>query len=333
MIGIRQAKYEDIPRIMQFIDKHWKKGHIMGNDRTMFEFQHVRGDEVFYLIAEDDSDGKIYGTMGYIPMMEQEWPCMSTVMIRSLKNPENRMLGEEMARFFEENMQCFNVFSVGVEKSYAKAIRNMGGIVEKLNHYYRLGDVKTFKIASISHYEKIEVKGSDAAFIPLDTADDFCRLVDLDEIYKDYPRRSPAYIRHRYYEHPYYTYKVWGICRDQRIKGALVAREETACGAKILRIVDYFGRDEELSYAGEGIDRLLQDGKYEYIDFYCYGIADEILKEAGFSKRGEEDCNIIPNYFDPFVRENVDLYFYTWWLEGIHVYRGFGDQDRPNHIL
>ncbi len=59
MIRIRQAVYEDIPRIMKFIDEHWKRGHIMGNDRTMFEFQHVRDKEVFYLIAEDDSDGRI----------------------------------------------------------------------------------------------------------------------------------------------------------------------------------------------------------------------------------------------------------------------------------
>lgn len=63
MIRIRQAVYEDIPRIMRFIDEHWKKGHIMGNDRTMFEFQHVRGREVFYILAEDDVDGRIYGSM------------------------------------------------------------------------------------------------------------------------------------------------------------------------------------------------------------------------------------------------------------------------------
>lgn len=333
MITIRQAKYEDIPRIMQFIDEHWKHGHIMGNDRIMFEFQHVRGKEVFYLIAEDDTDGKIYAAMGYIPMMEQEWPCMSTVMIRSLENPENRMLGEEMARFFEQNMQCFNVFSVGVERRYAEAIRNMGGITEKLNHYYRLGNSETYQIARISNREKIEVKSGDATLIPLETASDFFRLVDMDEIYKDYPRRSPAYIKHRYYEHPYYSYKVWGISCKDGIKAAFVAREETVGKATVLRIVDYFGRDEALSHIGFEIDRLLREKKYEYIDFYCYGIADEFLKNAGFSKRESEDRNIIPNYFEPFVQKNIDLYFYTWWLEGIHVYRGFGDQDRPNHIF
>lgn len=333
MIKIRQARYEDIPRIMQFINEHWKKGHIMGNDRIMFEFQHVRDGEVFYIIAEDEEDRTIYGSMGYIPMMEQEWPCMSTVMIRSLKNPEKRMLGEEMARFFEKNMQCYNVFSVGVEKHYAKAIQSMGGFIKRLSHYYRLGNSKEFKIAQISNYEKLEIKQSGAVLVPLETGDDFVRKVDLDEIYKDYPRRSPAYIKHRYYEHPYYEYKVWGICCDHEVKSAVVMREEEVMGAKVLRMVDFFGKDSDLSYVGNEFERLLQEGQYEYIDFYCYGIEDKILENAGFTKRIENDSNIIPNYFDPFVQENVEIYFYTWFLPGIHVYRGFGDQDRPNHII
>lgn len=333
MIQIRQAKYNDIPLIMQFIDEHWKKGHIMGNDRTMFEFQHVRNGEVFYIIAQDDEDKQIYGAMGYIPMMEQEWPCMSTVMIRSLENPEKRMLGEEIARFFEKNMKCYNVFSVGVERRYAKAICSMGGIVKRLDHYYRLGRVKKFQIASIAHYEQIKIKQDGAVLIPLETADDFVQKVDLNEIYKDYPRRSPAYIKHRYYEHPYFEYKIWGILYNREVKSAIVMREEEWMGARVLRIVDFFGRDSDLSYVGKEFDRLLQIGEYEYIDFYCYGIEDKILENAGFTKRSETDSNIIPNYFDPFVQENVEIYFYTWFLQGIHVYRGFGDQDRPNHRI
>lgn len=333
MIKIRQARYEDIPRIMKFIDEHWKKGHIMGNDRTMFEFQHVRNKEVFYIIAEDDTDGTIYGSMGYIPMMEQEWPCMSTVMIQSLKNPENRMLGEEMARYFEKNMQCYNVFSVRIEERYAAAISAMGGYIRKLNHYYRLGEPRDFKIAKIAHYKKIPVKEMGGKLIPLNTFSEFTSLVDLNEIYQDYPRRSPAYIEHRYYQHPYYDYKLWGIQGKHGIRSALAAREEFTDGARVLRIVDFFGRDVDFSLAGKALDKIISEGDYEYIDFYCYGIETSILQDAGFSLRDDEDENIIPNYFDPFERKNIDLYFYTWFLPGIHVYRGFGDQDRPNHAI
>lgn len=333
MIRIRQAVYDDIPKIMRFIDEHWKKGHIMGNDRTMFEFQHVRDGEVFYIIAEDDTDGKIYGSMGYIPMMEQEWPCMSTVMIKSLNNPENRMLGEEMARYFEENMQCFNLFSVGIEKRYAKTIYELEGNIRKLHHYYRLGRRREFKIASIKNYNPLPVKKDGVSLVPLETAEEFEKQVDKEQLYLNYPRKSIRYITHRYYCHPYYTYNIWGLQSEEGIKTAIAAREEKVKGAKVLRIVDLFGRDEDFALAGHEIDRILAEEDYEYIDFYCYGIQDTILRDAGFSLRDETDNNIIPNYFDPFLCKNIDLYFYTWFLPDIHVYRGFGDQDRPNHTI
>lgn len=161
---------------------------------------------------------------------------------------------------------------------------------------------------------------------------DFKQQIDLDEIYKDYPRRSPNYIEHRYYNHPYYTYIIWGLHRKNNIKSAIVARERVE-DAKVLRIVDFFGRDKDIAYAGKEFDRILDKNNYEYIDFYCYGIDDDFLTQAGFIRRDENDSNIIPNYFDPFVKKNIELYFYTWYLPNIHVYRGFGDQDRPNHMI
>lgn len=332
MIKIRQAVYEDIPRIMRFIDEHWKKGHIMGNDRTMFEFQHVRGREVFYILAEDDVDGRIYGSMGYIPMAEQEYPCMSTVMIQSLDNPEKRMLGEEMARYFERNMHCRNIVSVGVEKRYAKVIDALGAnLIGKLHHYYRLGTKRDFQIARIYHYNLLPVTDHGNKLVPLKSFREFADLVDLNEIKKDYPERSPAYIEHRYYQHPYYTYKIWGIHGRHGIKSAFAAREEMVGMSKVLRIVDFFGKDTEFACIGSEINRILLDEDYEYIDFYCYGIDHNIMQQAGFLLKGPEDPNIIPNYFDPFEQKNVDIYFYAWRKEKVHVYRGFGDQDRPNH--
>lgn len=332
MIRIRQAVYEDIPKIMKFIDEHWKKGHIMGNDRTMFEFQHVRDREVFYIIAEDDVDGRIYGSMGYIPMAEQEHPCMSTVMIQSLDNPGKRMLGEEMARYFERNMQCRNIISVGVEKRYAKVIDALGtNLIGKLHHYYRLGTKRDFRIAKIYHYDQLPITRHKSRLIPLKSFTEFTDLVNLNEIKKDYPERSPAYIEHRYYQHPYYSYKIWGIQGSHGIKSAFAAREEVVGTSKVLRIVDFFGKDTELACIGSEIDRILLDENYEYIDFYCYGIDHNIMDQAGFLLKGPDDPNIIPTYFDPFEQKNVDIYFYSWRKEQVHVYRGFGDQDRPNH--
>lgn len=332
MIQIRQAVYADIPRIMGFIDENWKKGHIMGTDRTMFEFQHVRNKEVFYVLAEDDTDGKIYGTMGYIPMEEQEGACMSTVMIQALNNPENRMLGEEMARFFEQNMKCRNVISVGVNRRYARVIKGIGGAcVDRLRHFYRLAEKKEFRVALIQDCKRLPVLDG-VRMVLLGTPEEFMKEMNLDEISRDYPRKSPAYIIHRYYNHPYYKYQIYGLKDKGGMRCAVVGREEVVEGVKVFRLVDLFGREEKLVACGAELDRIIRENDYEYIDFYCYGIKEDILEKAGFIERVEKDKNIIPNYFDPFLRENIEIYFYTWYLSDIHVYRGFGDQDRPSHV-
>ena len=70
---------------------------------------------------------------------------------------------------------------------------------------------------------------------------------------------------------------------------------------------------------------------YEYIDFYLYGIEDDILRDAGFVLQ-DDDVNIIPNYFEPFVQKNISLDFYADSLEEIILFKGDGDQDRPNFI-
>lgn len=333
MIRIRQAVYEDIPRIMQFIDENWKKGHIMGNDRVMFEFQHVRDNEVFYIIAEDDVDKRIYGTMGYIPMSSYPYPYVSHAMIQSLDNPENRMLGEEMAKYFEENIECSNVISVGMNTRYAKAIQVLGeNNIGLMEHYYMLNAKSEYKVAHITHYEEIETHKKGVTFIPLYSIDEWKESLKLELRTNRKPFCDLEYLEHRYFKHPYFKYFIWGLKRNDEMNGIIVAREVEQFGNKILRIVDYYGLDEEISYAGEAFKQLMRDKNYEYIDFYCYGIEHSIMQDAGFVLREKNDTNIIPNHFCPYERKNVDIYFFTWFMDGIHVYRGFGDQDRPNFI-
>ena len=38
----------------------------------------------------------------------------------------------------------------------------------------------------------------------------------------------------------------------------------------------------------------------------------------------------IPNYFEPFERINVDIYFAASVSKGLVLFRGDGDQDRPS---
>ena len=41
---------DDIPKIMQFINDYWKKGHLLSVDRDFFEYEHRFGERVSYVV-------------------------------------------------------------------------------------------------------------------------------------------------------------------------------------------------------------------------------------------------------------------------------------------
>ena len=71
----------------------------------------------------------------------------------------------------------------------------------------------------------------------------------------------------------------------------------------------------------------------EYIDCLNYGINDDVFKKIGFNK---VDINnqTVPIYFEPFERKNVEIKFsYISNYNDFLIFKGDGDQDRPNIIL
>ena len=71
----------------------------------------------------------------------------------------------------------------------------------------------------------------------------------------------------------------------------------------------------------------------EYVDFVEVGLEDKELVDAGFINRKSYENVIVPNYFEPFLRENVDLdyAFKTVAADAPKVFfKADADQDRPN---
>lgn len=56
------------------------------------------------------------------------------------------------------------------------------------------------------------------------------------------------------------------------------------------------------------------------------------MYEAGFVEVNEEDGNIIPNYFEPFVQENIDIWVDSRDDNSLFT-KADADQDRPNIII
>lgn len=94
-------------------------------------------------------------------------------------------------------------------------------------------------------------------------------------------------------------------------------------------IIEHYGRMEDLGKITAALDRLMKGKEYEFVDVYSYGIPVEIYKQAGFCHCDENCENIIPNYFHPFVQENITLKLVDAPIDGLRLFRGDGGQDRP----
>lgn len=328
---IRFAKKSDIADIMLFFKQHWKENHILANDRAFFEYEFCRGEEVCFVLLLNGSND-IEGTLGYIPYGGEQRDVF-TVMWKALYN--GRMFaGVGMLYYLMENGRCRHIFTSGMNESTRNIYKYLGFETGDLQHFYMLNEECENRIAYIADRTELNTDYRESSVrITLQ------RVTDKEQFLADYfPERreekihkSPEYMVHRYFENPKYQYLVYQLWREgEKTHSFLIAREQKQDESVVLRLIDFVGDEELLAYAGTQLRQLMKANHYEYTDMYVFGIADDILYRAGFSRKAKDSANIIPDYFSPFCRKNVNIGIF--WEKGIKpiIMKGDGDQDRPS---
>jgi hypothetical protein len=93
----------------------------------------------------------------------------------------------------------------------------------------------------------------------------------------------------------------------------------------------YGGEVEELGSIQSELLRFLDREGGEFVDCYNHGISSDVFLRLGLWPRGDDV--IIPNYFEPFERRNIDLRFaYLSPEKRYVVFKGDADQDRPSTV-
>lgn len=330
MIEFRRAIYEDIPRIMEYIDKNWKKNHILSQDKKFFEWQYMGKDRCNFIIAEDKLDKKIYGINGFITYNSSINPDIAGSIFKVIKSG-NPILGLEMSEFLCKTVNHRYVCAPGLSEKAVKIERLSKNRVEKLKHYYILADKLEYNIAIINNKYIKKTNCERNLLREFSDYKEIDKILSEEKLKYTVPFKDKKYLKHRYFEHPIYKYKYFAIDNGfEMSKSVFIGREVEYNGAKILKLVDFLGDDNDINDLSYSFENLIEKNKYEFIDFYCYGIDEKILKNAGFILRDENDKNIIPNYFEPFVQDNIEIYFTANTFENLHMYRADGDQDRPS---
>lgn len=327
---IRFATLSDIDAIMNFINIHWKTGHILATNKEFFIYEHVDNDKVNFVIALDSDSNEIVGTCGFIKNRKELIGSDIWGTLWKVVKTSNPMLGINILEFLNKNSQCRSFSSNGIASKTIPIYDFLRYRTGKLKHYYRLNDKTNFQIAIIKEKVILEVKNSEN--YELELIQDFQALRPFFNNFQDkeqIPYKDEWYIEKRYFNHPIYKYQVFGI-KKNNIKSIIVVRELKHNDTKILRIVDFIGNQEDLNYIGSALQDLMDQNNYEYIDFYCEGIKDEILENAGLIYKSDSDLVCIPNYFEPFIQNNIDIFFFTNSQDSITVFKADGDQDRPS---
>lgn len=329
MISIRRAEHKDITDIMRFMDEHWKPGHILAKDRDFFEWQFVDGDKLNVFIGVDETDGKIYGMMGAIVYNKSANPDISGCNWKVIKS-SNPVLGLELADCMHKQLNVRYNCGLGFSDKAVRLNKLLGRTIGMMDHYYRLGDRKDYKIAKVERKIIPEVEETGYTLELIHSVKEMEQVISEEELAKQLLSKDYAYIDKRYFKHPIYHYDIWKVVdKEQTSHSVLVTREEEMESSKICKIIDHYGRMEDLGRITTALDCLMEEKKYEFVDVYSYGIPAEIYESGGFCRCDENCENIIPNYFHPFVRENIPLQVENAPLEGLRMFRGDSDQDRP----
>ena len=272
---IRLAYYEEIPEVMRFIDEHWEKNHILAKNRAFFEYEMVIDGQVNFLIAKEKDTKVIEGILGFLPCSDDRIRLdLWGVIWETLPNAMP-MLGMELKKRLMVLTGARTDLGVGAnaETSVPLLGRIFHYYTAKMKHYYRIADCDTYVIAGIN--QKVIPPYEDdpeLQIFELKRGDEMEEFFDFSVVSDVKPYKNAWYYRRRFYEHPIYRYRVWGI-RQGVNKAMLVTRDQECNGRIAVRIVDYIGDAQLFSGCGAFFDTLLRD--CEYIDFYFDGCTDD----------------------------------------------------------
>lgn len=320
---IREAKVSEVEDILEFIRNNWKSNHVYVEDKEFFKYEVLEKDKINFILGIEDNT--IKATLGYIKYSEDR----SDVFTIIWKNIGSSLLGLKCLEFLIK-VNKGSISSCGINPKTKKIYDYLGFNTGKLEHYYILNtEIEEYKIAKINFKEfyenPINLSQDLEEVIPILTEKELesnitTEILSFQNIYK-----SKSYLVKRYLKHPYYKYELF-FYKKALIVVKIIKENNSEC----LRIIDFIGDEKLLPELTKKLIKRMKESKYEYIDFYQYGISREIMKRAGFVKREEKSEDIIPNYFEPFEKKNIDIYYMTNLEENFKIFKGDGDQDRPS---
>lgn len=327
------AKIEDLKKIMEFISLEWSSQHILSHDQDFFLYQYGSKDNLNFIVAKDNF-GAISGILGFIPSSSCRPTQVFTTMWKVSSSSKSATLGLKLLSFLQE-LKLGDLMSVGINERTEDIYKFMKMHIGILIQYFIVNtQIDDYKIA---HFARSTLEAAQPIsnnivknifFIEPERLNEFS--FKINQTNKDL-----SFFKKRYCSHPYFEYKLLAAFENKKISSLMVLRVVSFEDTSALRIIDFLGDEFYLPDFARFLKQFIQKNSYEYVDFFCYGLNEENLLEAGFNKVQDSDqITIIPDHFDPFSKQRSAIKFFTsnQNLDDLKVFKGDGDQDCPKSI-
>jgi len=336
----RFCKVSEIDKLKEFIDNHWRKGHILSKSDELIRFQHqIEGRETLtFVVAENQENGEFDGVYGYISNWKYapshnipnvQWGAVWKTR-DDIHNEEIGKIGLGMLRYILKNDPSDVFGSMGISGVHKQIATQLG---------YNIGDMNRYYIPNLSAEEyKVILNPNTTGFLNTKT-DSYVKEIDLPKALSlnenVNPYKDIEYFENRYLKHPIFNYRYLGLYKGALLKGVFVFRKVEANGVSILRIMDFLGSFSNINNINTSIQELLVNENAEYIDCLNHGISPAYFENLGFKQAVNGGETIIPEYFAPFEQTFVPMeYAYISEIKiPMVIFKADADQDRPNLLL
>lgn len=333
---IRLCKEEEINLFIDFIKNHWKVDHIYVRSKKLLKWQYYNSKIEMYniVIAKDKQSGEIHAVCSFIPVEHFMGDVSFEVIWGSLWKSRDDVaadgLGLSVVYYILSTFNPLFWGGVGISKKALKIDKALGMKVGSMKHYFIPNrSLTTYKLITIC--QNLPVPFCDTAVsLEICSQKDFFSLPEEEFVNCIFPVKKKVYFVHRFFNHPYYHYKILKVVSSTRKICYLFTRVINVNDRHVIRVVDMAGDMTAMHGAGSRFQEYLVSQGAEYMDLLNYGCQESLFENAGFYlKTGN---TVIPEYFEPFVKENVNLECsYVSELNCATVFfKADADQDRPN---
>tara|TARA_B100000767_G_scaffold180741_1_gene168680 strand:- start:1726 stop:2736 length:1011 start_codon:yes stop_codon:yes gene_type:complete len=329
---IRFARTNDRNMIMSFIKSYWSANHILAHDQNFFDFQHLENERLSFVLGLDFK-GKLSGILGYISYdYAEDNQDIALALWKVIPNLADPYLGVKLIHYLQDNINTRNIHCVGINKKILGIYKYLGFKTGKLDHYAAFNKgCKKFKIAVPPSKIKDINQIKKFKFIKTPSIEPLLDKLYTFEFYKKkVPYKSRDFFIKRYDQHPYFHYIFHEVILRDIFQGFVVSRAVEHQGSHALRIIEVVSQDKLISDIINNFANIINDSAYEYVDVYASGLNNQILATKNFENIFDSEDIIVPDYFQPFEKKNIDIYYMTSGEEGTILFKGDGDQDRPN---